>query len=197
MVDNAAEGQQQIQITGTGTVPDFSLSATSTIASVSPGQTTSYSLSLSPMGGYSQAVTLTCSGDPQGATCSIPSSPVTLDGTDTAAVTLTVTTMAPSFSFPARRFSPPRWILCLPRPITLIVLLLALAATLVRRRGLSGALVAALMLATLWASCGGGAGGGGGGGGGNPGTPAGTYTLTITGTSGSLSHSLNLTLKVN
>jgi hypothetical protein len=195
ITDNASDSPQIVPLLGGG--EEFSLAASQASTSVTAGQSATYTITLTPVGEFNHQVSLTCSGAPQRAGCSISPSPVTLDGTDVAAVTLTVTTMAPSISFPARRFSPPRWILCLPRPITLLVLLLALAATLVRRRGLSGALVAALMLATLWASCGGGAGGGGGGGGGNPGTSAGTYTLTITGTSGSLSHSLNLTLKVN
>lgn len=195
ITDNASDSPQIVPLLGGG--EEFSLAASQPSTSVTAGQSATYTITLTPVGEFNHQVSLTCSGAPQRAGCSISPSPVTLDGTDVATVTLTVTTTAPSISFPARRSPPPRWILCLPRPITLLVLLLALAATLVRRRGLSGALVAALMLATLWASCGGGAGGGGGGGGGNPGTSAGTYTLTITGTSGSLSHSLNLTLKVN
>jgi len=48
-------------------------------------------------------------------------------------------------------------------------------------------------------ACGGSSssGGGGGGGGGGTNTPPGTYTITVSGTAGGVTHSAQLTLKVN
>jgi hypothetical protein len=176
-------------------VEDFSLYIPQTTATVKAGQTATYSLTVSPGGGFNYRVSLACTGAPALSTCTIFPPSVTLDGTNPARATVNVTTTAPSSSFRARRFSPPRWTLRLPRVFAAFVLLLALAVAIARRRRV-WALAAVFTVVALWLACGGG-GGGGGGGTHNPGTPAGTYTLTITGTSETLSHALNLTLKVN
>jgi len=52
------------------------------------------------------------------------------------------------------------------------------------------------LLVTLWAACGGGTSSMSTSSSNSNATPAGTYTLTVTGTSGSLSHSSQVTLKV-
>jgi hypothetical protein len=188
ITDNAADSPQTVPLAGVGN--DFSLSAPITSASVTRGQSASYSLVLTPQGEFSNAVSLTCTGAPAMSTCSLPSQPVSLAG-GAATISVVVTTTAPSLLPPARRLSPPRWS---PLVLLAILSLLAFVAASKRQRELLAPLAATLLLVALWASCGGG--GGGGGGGGNPGTPTGTYTLTVTGTSGSLTHTLSLTLTV-
>jgi hypothetical protein len=62
-------------VTGTGTgSSDFSLgiaSGSSSSATITPGHTGTYSLSVTPEGGFNQTVSLACSGAPSQATCSV------------------------------------------------------------------------------------------------------------------------------
>ena len=76
------------------TSPNFTLTADPpTNATVSPGGSASYALTLAAQNGFNSAVALACSGLPAGATCSFsPTSPVT-PGTSTP-VTLTIATSA-------------------------------------------------------------------------------------------------------
>ena len=149
-----------------------------------------------------------CSGAPSASTCAADGASVTLDGTNSATTTITVTTMARSNAPPAQRSYPVP-----PRGVVFVLLGIALLGSLtaasLRRTRLRVAerpgffatilLAGILLFASLWTACGGG--GGGGTGGGPSGTPAGTYTLTATATytSGSttLKHSVALTLIVN
>jgi photosystem II stability/assembly factor-like uncharacterized protein len=216
--DDAPGEPQLIAVTGTGGgSPDFALyvpAGSSSSATVSPGQIASYTLSLSPLGGFNQSVSLSCTGAPAEATCSVSPASATLDGSDSQTLTVTVATTAASLLPPGGEHSSPlqqgpgKW------PMEFCLFMLGLAAVVAtwsaaaklppyRRRELAlphskaVTLTVILLLMLLWASCG---GGGGGGGGGNHGTPAGTYSLTVSGTytSGStaLTHHVTLTLTV-
>jgi hypothetical protein len=70
-------------------VPDFSLSASPSSQAILPGSNTSYSVTVNPLNGYTNTVSLTLSGCPTGATCSISPSSV---GPPYNASTLSVTT---------------------------------------------------------------------------------------------------------
>jgi hypothetical protein len=203
ITDDAAGSPQAAALTGTGT--DFTLGAAnggSTSASVTAGQSATYNLQVSPVSGFNGTVSLSCSGAPSMANCTLSPGSVTPNGTVASAFTATVTTTAASMIFPRNvpRDWPPLTRLRLIFLLMFAIALLAIlgrfrdAAKLPRRRlALAPALALALMI-LAWV---GGCGGGGGGGQHNPGTPKGTSTLTVTGTSSGVSHTLSLTLTVN
>ncbi len=210
--DNAPNSPQTVSLTGNGIAPDFSLgvaSGSSSSATVSPGGRASYSLALAPVGEFHQAVSVSCSGAPTEASCLVSPTAVTLNGSSTSTITVTLSTTAPSgLGFPY--FNNPSGPLgCITCPFLFGWLLLTVLVWLgasrfgeVRIGGTSCpaarfrrlALAGVLLAASAFAACG---GGGDSGPPSNPGSPAGTYLLTVTGTSGNLSHSITLTLTVN
>jgi hypothetical protein len=196
ITDNAAGSPQTLALTGTG--QDFSMAASSSSQTVSPGQTATYSVALTPVGGFNKTVTLTCGGAPAQSTCSLSPPSVALNGSSSASVSVTVTTAGTSASVAYPRAGSAR-----SSQISLWLALSALTGLALfgnsgsRRRQLrllhGLALPVFFCLALAWFACGGGSSSGGG-------TPAGTYNLTVTATfaSGSttLTHSAKLTLVV-
>ena len=198
--DNAFNSPQSIPLTGSGT--DFSVaiaSSSSSTQTVSAGQTASFTLALSGTAQFNSSVSLTCSGAPALATCTINPSAVLLNGATVFNATVTVTTTAPTGATSGPPLPAPPWTW-----VWTLALLSGVGVWMMGARRFAwyrawAPLVVVVLGLTLWAACGGG--GGGGGGGGSPGTPAGTYTLTVTGTYTSalttLQNKLNLTLVVN
>jgi hypothetical protein len=185
----------KITFTAPGT-PDFSLSASPSSSTIAAGQSTSFSLTVTPSNGFNQMVALNCSEQAAASSCSISPSSVTLDGVKTSTATINITTTARSMFVPKTKPFP----LTLNLRIEMWVLLLVAFAVLMRlkrelRRG-SLTLAVALFLVMFSTACGGGSGSGNGGGG-QPGTKVGNYTITLTGTSGNLTHFTNATLVVN
>jgi hypothetical protein len=176
----------------------FSLSVSPTSSSVTAGGTVTYALNLTPEGGFNQQVSVSCTGAPSAATCSVSPDPITVGGNSAAKATVTVTTTAPSLASPTRRLVPPGAVGPLAIPWVVWLLMLATLSFLVamrrRRVRFSLAVLAATALLTIaWVAC----GGGGGATTTTSGTPAGTYTLTLTATSGSLTNSTTVSLTVN
>jgi hypothetical protein len=205
ITDNASGGPQTVTLSGTG--EDFTLSVGSggsASATVSPGQSAMYTLSVSGEGGFSQNVNFTCTGAPTAAACTVSPGSLTPGGS-ASNITVTVTSTAPSFSAPRTEPLPPILpLLSGPAGMVMLALLLGTLAWRIRCRRRFGEsrvraafliLPALLILAMAMAGCGGGTGGGGSG------TPAGTYTLTVTGStstgSTTLQHSINLSLTVS
>jgi len=200
---NAPSSADSVSLSGTGT--DFTLSADPTSRTVTAGQSASYTLSVTPAGGFNQSVALSCAWvgtQPRGTSCTVSPTSVALDGTTPQNATVTVTTTARSLVAPLTRLPVSGlgsrmmvpWLLWLMAFASLAMLAAA------RRDGWAWLrkatpLGALLFVVLLWSAC------GGGGGGAPPpeqkGTPAGTYSLTITGTSGGASRSTTLTLHVN
>jgi hypothetical protein len=202
ITDNAPGSPHTVALSGTGM--DFGFSASSSSTTVSAGQTASYTVSVAPQGGFNQSVALTCSGAPALSDCSVSPGAVTLNGTASTDVTVTVTTTAGSSTLPWSQKLPPgipgsRWL------IWAVWLLALLAAVAARRRDvpverlrrpIGPSLLAGTLLALLlWTAC-----GGGGSNNHTPGTPAGTYSLAVTGSAASgtanLNHNISLSLTV-
>jgi Abnormal spindle-like microcephaly-assoc'd, ASPM-SPD-2-Hydin len=199
ITDNAVPSPQVISLGGTG--QDFSLSISPSSATVTAGQSATFTLTVTPAGGFNLPVTFSCSDLPGAASCSFSQNPVTLDGTNAAMVTVTVSTTARALTVPGGgpESAPPnlwtrRWLW------VLLIGLAGLVAVRRRRLGRAAASVALglLLLAALAISaCGGGSGGSSGGG---SGTPAGSYSLLVTGStpagSGTLQNPVSMTLVV-
>ena len=192
--DNAPGSPQVVLLNGNAVVEQFSISAVSPSATVPAGQAARYTLSITPIGGFSQPVTLSCSGLPFGASCLATQNPVTLSGPTQVGLEITTearTSVPPS---PATKMGPGAGILeRLQLPLFVLLLTLVLLTTLGRfkdRRATATLLFAAGLL-MLSVGCGGGTQVGA-----PSGTPAGNYQVTITGTSGTATQSTTVNLQV-
>jgi hypothetical protein len=200
--DNSPTGFQTVGLTGiSGTGQDFSMSAGSGGgATVSPGQTATYSLTLAPGGGFAQSVSLTCSGGPAMSTCAVSPSSIALNGTTSQTAKVSVATTGqgvspiPSdFGGDVRRHIP----LILFQAMALFGFFMWMALRQRRWRfSPTLALAALLCVAISLSSCGGSTGAHNA----SSATQSGTYTITVTGnfTSGSanLKHTTKFTLVV-
>ncbi|HEV2378875.1 MAG TPA: SBBP repeat-containing protein [Terriglobia bacterium] len=196
IADSAPGSPQTVALSGTGA--DFSVTATPATATVNPGGSTSYTVTVAPIGGFAGTVTLTCTGQPTYGTCTIPSpGTVTLDGTSNTQMKFTVTTLAPAAApHGFGRFLPPTS--RMPWVIALLAGMLSLLV-LARARGRRALILfaATLLMAAFWASCSGGPASGNQNNPANNGTPPGTYTMTITGAAQGLGNSTTVAVKVN
>ncbi len=183
-VSGAFAHQGAVDVFGEGN--PFDISAATGVTVSSPGQSGSTAIAVSPNGGFTGTVTLSCTPDPNAneSDCSFTSGSnsgstlqVNLNGSS-ANLTLNVTTTGPH-SVAAIRNVPLGTSGILAASVMLL-LLIPVARR--RRRTIMSFVVLAFLL--ILGGCGGG-GGGGSTGHTDPGTPAGNYTFTVTGTSGS------------
>lgn len=197
IADTALGSPHNVALSGVG--QDFTIGSYDLTRTVSAGLTAEYNLLVRPLGGFNQAVALTCSGAPQQASCSVTPTSTTLDGRNAAAAVLRVTTTAPASVLPTgdRPLSAPSgWVLALLGSILLLTLLASavrnrLTFDFARRLRLLTPLAAAALIVLLWIACGGG---------GPPpvtgGTPSGEYRITVTATSAHLSHAVTVQMTV-
>ena len=183
VADNAPGSPQNVALSGSGAnPPDFSVVGTPASQTVAPGGSTSFNITVNSSGGtFSNAVALTVSGLPTGATGSFSPASVT-PGSESASSTLTVQT-GTSTQQTAQNSA---WPLAAP---ALAALGLFFIPGKRRRRWITLGMLLLASLGTLTAlsGCGGGF---------RFGQPAQTYTLTITGTSGNDTHSTTVQLTV-
>jgi hypothetical protein len=202
VADNAPGSPQTVALTGT--VQDFSIAANApTSITVTPGQAANYSVTLSPLSGFEQTVTLSCSGAPALARCTVTPGSVALDGTHSATPSVAVVTTAASMGLTRPVTKPPSgntfaaWLAFFG--LLGLATLLSVRVFGVPRPQLRYLLVflCLSMIGVGMPACGGSGGGSGNNG---EGTPPGTYTLRVTGTytAGSIQlvHKTNFTLIV-
>jgi hypothetical protein len=158
-------------------------------ATVSAGKTAEYGLTVGGAG-FSGQTTVSCSGVPTGATCSVMPASLMVSATNASPVTVSVTTMTRSSSLLRPQGSRSSWLWA--------VMLLGFVFALPRARN-CGKLERKLVMVWLFLVALGSASCGGSNSGSNTnfnGTPAGTYNITVAATSGSITNSVSLMLTV-
>ena len=195
--DNGSGSPQVILATGTGFFqpPTFQISSTTVAPAVPAGQTATYSLLVTSVGGFSQQVGLSCTA-PATITCTVTPASVTPTAAAAASATLNVSTALRTSLPPGSTIKiDPRallghisriWLLWLAA----VFMLLTLA--LVRRRPMTAAFGFTVVLLLASVACSGGSQSGV-----PAGTPAGTYQVTVTGTSSGATSSTSLSLQVH
>ncbi|MBZ5549579.1 MAG: SBBP repeat-containing protein [Acidobacteriia bacterium] len=192
-VVSANGGPVQSSVTQpSASITDFKISATAP-ATITAGETTSTTVTLTPLPTYTASISVTDSGLPTGATGTFnPISPINMSGTTSMTTTLSIVTTArpvTTGSLLRGRSFYATWL-----PVGGLSLLgLSVGAGSKRRRWLAGALLGLIAgLILLQGACGSSS---------SPttsgGTPAGTYTITITGSSGTISRNTTVQLIVN
>src|SRR5262249_16662837 len=160
--DNASVVPQGLALSGTGTGAGFVIgvaSGSSTSQTVTAGQTASYSLALTPVGGFNGTITLACSGAPTAANCT--ATPTSLSMTGTSAVTATInvatTALVSAHLFPESVPAPPvflrlrsklLWVGLLPAVFLVLAVLAIIASR--GRKPARLALTAATTFVLLW-----------------------------------------------
>jgi hypothetical protein len=190
--DSAVDAPQTVPLSGIGSAGlGLSVSPGGSSTTVAAGQAATYTLSIGGAG-ISGTASLTCSGAPKGAQCSVPGSePLNPDSPANFAVMVTTTSRTIGTLHPLGS-SAWMWAMAL---LGWVALPWARASQKSIRR--SFILLASGFLLCLQCSCGGSGGTSSGGPQPNPnGTPAGTYSLMVTATSGGMNQSTSLTLTV-
>jgi YVTN family beta-propeller protein len=187
-----------VTVTVSNSNTDFAWSVLTASPPVAAGATATYLLNLTSAATFSGTVSLTCSGAPATAVCSVLPVSSSISANSTVPVTVKVATVGPSASVaqPKGRHAPFTFALALLAPFALAGWRGSRRRKRIRQWVIGGFL--ALMM--LLASCGGGGAVPPGASSVNTtkstGTATGTYTLTITGTSAAITHTISLTLTV-
>jgi hypothetical protein len=192
ITDNVPGSPQVVLLNGTGMTPDFNITPEAASETVVAGQSVSFTVDITSLSGFAQAVSLSCGGNPAASMCSISPSSVTPGANGSTTATVTLSTVARTMVPP---HSSPRWPRAPLAPLYirsfLILLVLAIRLLPVPRRAFASACLILLLPLLLMSACNGGTGVNSG-----SGTPAGNYQLMITGSSGATSHSVSVNLQV-
>jgi len=172
-------------------VQGFKIAATpATVTITAPGQSGMTTLTVTPLGGFSQTISYSCNS-----TTLLSEASCTFAAASATSETLTITTTAASTRLnrsPFRHGNGIFYALLLPGVLGLMV-----SAGNRKRRWRGGlGLVVVLALTLCAPGCGGGSSSSNSGKTGNPGTPAGTTSVTVTATAGSVTNPVQITLTV-
>ncbi len=186
----AASTSGILTVTVAAAAPDFTLSLSPAAAAAAAGQSLTTNITVTPTGGFAQAVSLSCTGLPAGVTCSLSPSSVTPAGGPVISKMTIATAARVALGSPVRPFDPG-----VPGGILVGSIGAPLAVRSRRRRH---SVRGALLLLGLVSVCSlqGCHHDGPAGSGAAAGTPAGTYAVTITAAAGSVTHSTSFALTV-
>jgi hypothetical protein len=92
----ASRAQAQVSGDATSTLPDFTITASPTSLSLNPGQYGTISLTITPLNGFNNMVTLSCSGNPPASACVFSPTTLTPVTANSIASSLQITTQAAS-----------------------------------------------------------------------------------------------------
>ena len=198
VTDNVANSPQTLALSGTGTVPDFAFGtggSNTASATVTAGQTATYSLSVVSAPTSSGTMLLTCTQVPINASCKVNPSSLTLTPGSAGNFAVSVATAASTSASLAKSFS-------LTTATCGFVWLLGLPIALRKRKSQFSAVgrfsillvgIVSLVISAGIAGCGGGSSSQT-----TPPsvTPKGTYILQVVATEGTTSHSQSITLVV-
>ncbi len=188
---NPGTAAASVVVNVTALPPDFTLSAPApTTLQLQQGSSGIVNLTLTANATFSNTVTVSCSGAPTEASCSITPSTISLSASGSAQVAVLVQTTVPNNTSSAENHLP-TWI---KGSASLCGMLLLLWPAKRRRsfQGLKLAIILSLGMIGISSLSGCGSSGPK-----YPGTPAGTSTITVTATSGSASKTAQFTLTVN
>jgi hypothetical protein len=199
VANNAPGSPQNVPLNGS--VRNFTVAANSpTSQTVTPGQAANFAVTVSPLDGFAEMVSLHCSGAPAQSTCTVTPSSVALDGTGAVIVNVAAVTAGASMAGtqpiggPSNGSGLAAW--AASAGMVGLGLMVALPNRCPHLRLTYGlAFLCLLSIGIMLPACGGGGGSSGG-----AGTPTGTYTLTVTGAyppgSSTLTHTTTLMLIV-
>jgi hypothetical protein len=189
IASTGAGGPQTVRLTGQGN--DFALAISPPDANVMVGNPTTYTLTISPLGGaFNSTISMGCSSLARGMGCTFSPNSVT-PGTSSAQLHLTISTTASSEIFLHESVRPSPFL-----PTSIIVIVISTLCLIIyysNRFKIIGVLCFILAGMSLLFSCGGGSGAGVAS---TSGTAPGSYVITVTGTSGTLVHSQSINLSV-
>ena len=191
--------------TPTATAPDFSLGSSPATAVIHAGQSRQFTVTVSPVGGFNQQISFSLSGCPTNAACTVSPNSLTLDGTHSGSVVLTVSTTARPQ--PNRATAPPPGLfgngtMLLAYSILFVWPFAGIGlgrshSLRIRSSALALSVLAVSVLAmSLLTSCAGLSSSRTGNAGASQPAPA-SYNVTATGTAGTLSRSTTVALTVN
>jgi uncharacterized repeat protein (TIGR01451 family) len=200
---NAAGSPHTVPLSGTGSSFALSMPPGAPVsATVSPGQSASFTIVLTPSGGFTGTVQLTCNGLPAGTTCVFSQNNFLLTGPTTITVTIVTTAPSSGTALPAPPSLPPLdprvlYVFALGMALAMMLLSLRICRGMALRQRRSVVAVAlVLCIAVMGAACASGTGAPAAIGR-TAGTPSGTFPITVTATSsGGFSASTSVTVTV-
>jgi hypothetical protein len=187
--DSIYSPSSSVAVILTATQPggDFKLEASQTSVTVAAGKSSTVTVNLTALLGFTGTVNLACAPSTSAAVCSISPATVALTNSGTATLSFQAYTVATGAGSSAGA------------KLAALAALLLLLLPRSRRRWQKVSLgLVAFVVAGSIGGCGGNTSidGGGGGSNPNPPTPAGSYTMQITGTSGSITHEVSVLVTV-
>ena len=188
LMDTDSTSPQTITLTGAGTntAPDFTLTGPAATPTTKDGTTLNFPVTVTPVGGFSSAVTFTCTSAPTlmlGTCTATTATPA--DGVTPVNSTVTVTSTGSVVPPMSPRIPPPSIRQVVPFVLALLLLFLLPNA---RRMRVRMAMGTAMILFLVLAGCSGTQ---------KPHTAKGNYALTIKGVSGNLNHTVVVNITIN